>query len=140
MKKTAIFILMLTCIPGIFLSDNQTLAANGRGYIGISRVPEVRYIAPKDESEISLKYKKNVIFSWKPTPIPSGGRVNYKFELYKGFGYERIFERKLSSRTFCLEVVTEKFEKGVYSWFVKQRDRTSRRWSVPERWSFTVTK
>jgi len=101
--------------------------------------PEVRYASPKDESTVELKEQSGVIFRWQPTPIPSGNRAYYKFELFKDYGYERIVVETLSPRVFSIEIPADKFESGAtYTWRVRQRDEWTRLWSRGRRWSFKV--
>ena len=104
-----------------------------------TRTPEVRYIFPKDESTTDLTDKKTLVFRWKPVPIPAGERSSYKFELFKGFGYDRIEDVSLSPDVFFVEIPAEKFaDDTTYTWQVKQRDQTTMNWSHCQRWSFLV--
>ena len=103
--------------------------------------PEVRYIAPGSESTVDLTKDKVVTFKWKPVPIPGGGRALYKFELFKGFDYERIMDKELARDAFFIDVPAAMFENGfTYTWQVKQRDERTRIWSTTRRWSFVVSK
>lgn len=123
----------------LFLSFTllQTVWAVGRR----NNTPLVRYLEPKNDSTVDLKGKENMVFQWKKMPIPGGGRAKYKFELYDGFGYERIVSEDLKHDVYSIEVPADKFENGkLYTWQVKQRDATTRIWSRDDRWSFKVKK
>lgn len=103
--------------------------------------PLVRYTFPKSESTVDLAGKKNLTFSWKGMPIPSGGRRAYRFTLYKGFGYEEVFKETLDFQVYSIDVPADKFENGVeYTWQVKQRSGRSGHWGKDNRWSFSVKK
>lgn len=130
MKKlllfTAVFLLLATplCLAGY-----------------VQNTPLVRYVSPRNDSEVNLKAKESLTFSWKGSPIPGGGRSAYKFTLYKEFSYEVIAEEKLHPNVTTTEVPVEKFENGsIYSWQVKQRDEKTRKWNSDCRWSFKVIK
>jgi len=106
-----------------------------------NNTPLVRYLEPRNDSVVDLKGKDKMIFSWKKTPIPGGGRAKYKFELYDGFGYDRIVSENLKHDVYNMEIPADKFEDGkLYTWQVKQRDATTRIWSRDDRWSFKVKK
>jgi len=101
--------------------------------------PMVEYISPKSEEAVDLTGKESMTFRWKPTPIPGGDRSEYRFELFKGYSYERIVKETLSPRVFSLNVPADLFEAGVvYTWQVKQRDKLTNNRSMNHRWSFTV--
>ncbi len=103
--------------------------------------PEVRRAFPKNESTVVLKKQSFITFRWQPTPIPSGHRACYKFELFKDYGYERIVVETLSPRVFSIEIPADKFENNTtYTWQVRQRDEWTRLWSRPTRWNFKVMK
>jgi len=105
------------------------------------KTPKVRYVNPRSESIVDLTGEENLTFKWKSTPIPGGGRIAYKFEVYKDFGYEKIVNEVLGERNFSIEIPSEKFENNqLYTWQVKQRDRRTRIWSMDSRWSFTAKK
>jgi len=104
-----------------------------------SYTPEVRYISPKSESIITLEGKKDIVFEWKPTPIPAGGRFSYRFELFKGNEYERIADETLPGNVFTIRISISKFKYGnTYTWQVRQRDEVTHNWSHYSRWSFKV--
>jgi len=103
--------------------------------------PKVRYIEPKSEAVVDLTGKESLVFKWKSTPIPAGGRMAYKFNVYEEYGYEVVVDEKLYPKVFSIEVPVDKFENGMtYTWQVKQRDARSRVWSMDSRWSFTIKK
>ena len=130
MKKLIPFIL-----AGILIST-LVLAGGDR-----ERTPKVAYIGPGNDAVVNLKGEKSLTFMWKSGPVPGGGRVAYKFEIYKGFGYERVASETLDHDVFSKEVPAELFKSGeLYSWQVKQRDRRTRLWSMDHRWSFKVVK
>lgn len=105
------------------------------------RVPRVMYLAPDNDSAIDLSGKGSLVFIWKSQPVPAGGRVAYKFTLYKDFGYEVVASETLSPKVFEAEVPADKFQDGsIYSWQVKQRDGGTMIWGRAERWSFKVIK
>ena len=105
------------------------------------RTPRVRYIEPKKQAVVDLGDKEALTFEWKSTPIPGGGRMAYKFELYKGYGYETVVSETLRERIFSIEIPADKFKDGeLYTWQVKQRDARTRLWSMDKRWSFKVKK
>jgi len=106
-----------------------------------SFTPEVRYLSPKDENVVDLTGKESLLFSWKPVPIPGGGRLCYKFELFKGYGYDRIVNETLSHDNVAMVVPADMFENGsIYTWQVTQRDEMTRNWSRASRWVFKVKK
>jgi hypothetical protein len=107
---------------------------------GVRHVPQVRLISPESESVVTLSSGQGVEFSWKPTPYPAGGRIAYKFTLYRGFGYDSIVDMVLGENVYSVNVPFEKFESGDYVWQVRQRDEQSGDWSIPERWSFKIEK
>ncbi|OGW75825.1 MAG: hypothetical protein A2Z72_04130 [Omnitrophica bacterium RBG_13_46_9] len=130
MRKIFIF------IPVLLVASAFVWASSVR-----ERTPTVIYLEPKDDLVVDMSGKESITFKWKSSPIPSGGRMNYKFELYKDFGYERIINELLDSEVFSIEVPADKFADGaLYSWQVKQRDSGSRDWSMDRRWSFRVRK
>ena len=103
--------------------------------------PNVRYTYPKSESIVDLTGKEELEFTWKKMPIPSGGRSAYKFNLYKGFGYEELVDEKLEDKVYSIKVPVKIFENGeTYTWQVKQRSMRSRVWGKDNRWSFKVKK
>jgi len=103
--------------------------------------PKVRYRYPKDEAELDLSEEENLIFTWKSSPSPAGGRSRYKFEIYKGFTYDIILKEYLKPTASKLEVPVETFKVGqLYTWQVKQRGEKSRDWSADCRWTFKVIK
>ena len=103
--------------------------------------PDVVYTYPKSEAIVDLTGKESIEFTWKKMPIPSGGRSAYKFNLYKGFGYEELVDEKLEDKIYSIKVPAKIFEKGAtYTWQVKQRSMRSRVWGKDNRWSFTVKK
>lgn len=103
--------------------------------------PDVVYTYPKSEAIVDLTGKESIEFTWKKMPIPSGGRIAYKFNLYKGFGYEELVDEKLEDKIYSIKVPAKIFEKGAtYTWQVKQRSMRSRVWGKDNRWSFTVKK
>jgi len=105
------------------------------------KVPRVRYIEPKNDSVIDLKNKETLVFRWKKNPLPAGGRMAYKFEIFKEFTYERVVNETLERDVYSIEIPSDKFEGDTtYSWQVKQRDASSRFWSLEDRWSFKVRK
>jgi len=113
------------------------------GGYGVSRVkaPRVEHYSPSNQAVVDLTGKDSLKFEWKRTPIPSGGRVGYRFVLYKGMGYDVVVKETLDPGTFSIEVPSSKFEDGiVYSWHVQQRDGQSMEWSIFTNWSFKVIK
>jgi len=139
MKKTALVILVLIGVAA--LAGDVCGRVGGGIYIGGGAgVPEVSYITPKADSEVDLTGKEDLVFRWKPTPIPSGDRQYYKFTLFKGFGYDLIFSKKLGPQIFLIKIPSEMFEDGeTYTWQVKQRGWGGD-WSRNLRWSFRVRK
>ena len=106
-----------------------------------TNTPKVRYIEPKSEAVVDLTGKESLVFKWKSNPVPGGGRMAYKFNVYKEYGYDVVVNEKLDARVFSIEVPADKFENGMtYTWQVKQRDAHSRIWSMDSRWSFIVKK
>lgn len=132
MKKMLMLgILLTSCII-----STVTFASSNR-----RPVPRVMYLAPNNDSAVDLSGKDSLVFSWKSQPVPAGGRVAYKFTLYKDFGYEVIAGETLSPKVFETEVTADKFTDGAtYSWQVKQRDGGTMIWGRAERWSFKVIK
>lgn len=105
------------------------------------RVPKVRYLAPRSEAVVDLTGQESLEFTWSAMPKPSGGRMAYRFTIYKGFGYERIMNEILDRKTYSYTVPAEMFENGqLYTWQVLQRDDNTRYWSMDNRWSFTIKK
>ncbi|MFH1593178.1 MAG: hypothetical protein ABID09_00600 [Candidatus Omnitrophota bacterium] len=105
------------------------------------RTPKVPLLEPLNDAVVDLSGKESLLFRWKPSPRPGGGRIAYKFDLYKEFGYEAVFGEELEHDVYSIEVPVDKFENGaLYSWQVKQRDARTRFWSMDHRWSFKVKK
>lgn len=130
MKKLFPFILTI-----IFIT---TFVQAGSGRL---KTPRVIYMEPRNDSVVDLRGKESLTFRWKGTPKPGGGRMAYKFDLYKDFGYERIVSEKLRDDVYSIEVPSDKFEDGaLYTWQVKQRDARTRFWGLDIRWSFRVRK
>jgi hypothetical protein len=114
-------------------------AAGADGAIRRTIVPRVAYLEPANDAVIDLAGKKTLTFSWKQQPIPSGGRMGFRFRLYKGFDYELIVKEELSGDVLSIDVPADKFEDGAtYSWHVEQRDSANMLWSLHDRWSFKV--
>jgi len=117
------------------------LTTIARAWSPVRYTPEVRYISPKDEEVVGLEGKENLSFRWKPTPRPGGGRQSYRFELFKGYGYERLVNETLDPEIVIVDVPAEIFEKGAtYTWQVRQRDSDTMIWSYEKRWSFRIEK
>ena len=134
MKKTLLFILIFMSM--IFFTV-EARGIYGRGEM----VPEVNYMAPKDESKIDLAGEKTLTFRWRRVPFPSGGRKCYKFIIFKGFSYESYFKKILEHNVTSIDVPVGIFEDGqVYSWQVKQQDDWSAAWSRNVWWSFKIIK
>ena len=129
MKKIVIVALMIVSLAiSAWASDRNT-------------APLVIYLSPESESVVDLTGKDSLAFSWKPMPLPLGGRLAYKFSLYKDFGYDVIVSKKLSEKRYSIKIPAEKFENGAtYTWQVKQRSRSTRVWGIDHRWSFKVKK
>ena len=105
------------------------------------KTPKVGYIEPKNDHVADLTGKKSLTFKWKGGRRPAGGRMAYKFDLYKGFGYGVVVSKKLDARTTSITIPADKFEDGAsYTWQVKQRDARTRFWSMDHRWNFKVKK
>lgn len=103
-------------------------------------VPKVRYLEPRSEAVIDLTGKDSIMFKWNAA-TPSGGRVGYRFTIYKGFGYERAYHEEPEIKANSIEVPADIFEDGqLYTWQVKQRAGNNKVWSMDQRWSFTVKK
>jgi hypothetical protein len=103
--------------------------------------PNVRYTYPRNEAVVDLTGKEELEFTWKKVPIPDGGRSAYKFNLYKGFGYEELANEKLDEKVYSIKIPANIFKNGgTYTWQVKQRSMRSRVWGKDNRWSFTVKK
>jgi hypothetical protein len=101
----------------------------------------VQYLEPESQAVVDLKGQEALTFAWKKTPIPGGGRQNYKFILYKGRGYDAIESQVLDYDVYSIDIPSDKFEDGqVYTWCVKQRDDTTHVWSLYDTWAFTVKK
>ena len=134
MKK----VLIAVFIAGILV---VTFTMGADAAIRRTIVPRVAYLEPANDTVIDLAGKKTITFSWKQQPIPGGGRVGFRFRLYKGFDYELIVKEKLASDVLSIDVPTDKFEDGAtYSWHVEQRDSANMLWSLHDTWSFKVTK
>ncbi|NQU94804.1 MAG: hypothetical protein HQ549_01050 [Candidatus Omnitrophica bacterium] len=132
MKKLCVIVL-------IFVITITTLTFAGSDSRRI--VPNVRYTTPRNDSIVDLAGKEVLEFKWKSTPAPSGGRSVYKFDLYKGFGYEVLASEKLGHKVYSIKAPVDMFEDGgEYTWQVKQRGRKSRLWGIDNRWSFRVKK
>ena len=130
---------MKKLIPFLLISVFVTTLAMAVGRRGDT--PQPRCIGPKNEAIVDLTGKESLLFSWKSNPVPSGGRMAYKFDLYKDYGYEVVESEQLDAKVFSIEVPADKFENGaLYTWQVKQRDYHTRIWSRDYRWSFTVKK
>jgi len=133
-----------TLLITIFLSSIITISHSDRaeGRIGtVNRVPEVRYESPEDEAEVDLKNKEALTFTWRPTPIPAGGREGYRFKVFKGTGYDEIADETLGPRTFSIKIPAGKFKnEQTYSWQVQQRSRWQPKWSRDVFWTFKVRK
>lgn len=103
------------------------------------KTPRVNYISPTNESKIDLTGKEYLAFSWKPTPIPSGGRKAYRFSLFKGYEYDTVFDQELDPQTTSIDIPCSILEDNeTYTWRVKQRDGGG--WSPDLRWSFEAKK
>jgi len=101
--------------------------------------PEVSYISPESESLIDIAGVDKITFSWKPTPIPANGRVSYRFELFRGYEYDRLVNETLEENVYSVDVPASLFRSGeTYTWQVRQRDRFTKNWSDYHRRSFTV--
>lgn len=130
MKKVTLFFLAFVMTASIVLAGGDR-----------EKTPMVQYLEPGNDSVVNLKGKESLVFSWKKAPVPGGGRKAYKFDLYKGFGYEVVVGEKLNYKTYSIEVPADKFENGsTYTWQVKQRDANSKFWSMDHRWAFKVVK
>ena len=130
MKKILLFALCITLISVFSWAGGER-----------ESVPRVRYIEPKNDHTVDLTGKKSLVFKWKSSPTPSGGRRAYRFTVYKGFGYERVISENLDHKIYSREVPAELFEDGkLYTWQVKQRDGRTHVWSMDSRWSFKVKK
>jgi hypothetical protein len=106
-----------------------------------STIPRVAYYAPDNDTTIDLTGKETLVFRWSPQGIPSGGRIAYRFRVYKGFSYDVLAGQDLGPGTFSIEVPADKFEDGkLYSWHVQQRDGANMQWSLYHTWSFKVEK
>lgn len=106
-----------------------------------AKAPRVEYTSPMNQSVVDLAGKGSLRFEWKQVPIPAGGRVSYRFVLYRGFGYDVVVKETLDAGVFFIEIPSEKFEDGrVYTWHVQQRDGRSMEWSIFTNWSFKVVK
>ena len=131
MKKIALILILF--VFSTFISAE----AVGRRY----NTPTVKYIQPKSQSVVDITGKNSITFMWKRLPRPANGRENYKFELFKDYGYDRIINEILEHDVDSVEIPADKFENGqTYTWQVKQRDQKTRVWSMDKRWSFTVKK
>ena len=128
-----ILILMVAC----FVLASSAYAGGRR-----SDVPNVPFLSPNDETTIDLAGKPGITFKWKNSPIPGGGREAYRFKLIKGFKYDFVVSEKLGRDVFSINVPADKFEDGItYSWYVEQRDNSSRMWSRHDTvWSFKIIK
>ncbi|MBN1353594.1 MAG: hypothetical protein JW994_02850 [Candidatus Omnitrophica bacterium] len=117
---------------------------NAAAFAGTDRrnqTPKVRYIKPANDSVVDLTGRESLVFTWKPTPKPGGGRTAYRFELFKDFGYEVVEDVTLEHDIYAAEVDADKLINGAaYSWQVKQRDRKTHVWSMDNRWGFKVKK
>jgi hypothetical protein len=135
MKKAVLLLALFLMLP---------CAAFGRGggMEGDSgSVPKVIYTTPADGSALDLTGKDKVVFEWRMVPIPSGNREAYKFVLFKGNGYDKVYGLTIDPRTFRAEVPADTFEPGArYRWYVKQRDAKTLVWSQYESWYFEVVK
>lgn len=128
-KAILFFMAMCLLMPG------ELHGKGGTSY----EVPRVIYSSPKDGSEVDLSGKEALHFEWQMVPIPSGGRDSYRFTLYKKDGYEVLFREKIDSRTFSIDIKSEKFEnETIYRWSVKQRDAKTMIWSNYDTWYFKV--
>jgi len=134
-------------LTGILIVLTVMFSCKAWGWIGFcgrtggEHAPEVRYMQPRDEAVVDLSGKEGVIFSWKPTPIPSSGRECYKITIYKEFSYEVVFKRTLGRDVTSIMVPQDLFERGeTYTWKVKQRAARKGAWSWNSRWSFKVEK
>ena len=104
-------------------------------------VPRPAYLEPGNQTVVDLTGKDSLTFSWKPQPIPSGGRNSFRIRLYQGFSYEVIASLDVDQRTFLINIPSDKLEDGMtYSWHVQQRDDRSMIWSLFDTWSFKVVK
>ena len=104
-------------------------------------VPRVAYSEPKDQSTVDLTGKKVLTFRWDPVPLPGGGREIFRFKIYKGFSYDVVFSQSVDSRTFSIDIPSDKFMNGqTYTWRVQQRDAHTMTWSPYDTWSFKVLK
>ena len=131
MKKiilfTCAFAIIATCVHASIARRTNT--------------PKVRYIEPKSESVVDLSGEESLVFKWKRMPRPGGGRDAFKLEVFKGYGYDRIINETLDEDIDAVEVPSEMFEDSqLYTWQVRQRDRSTGVWSMDDRWSFTVKK
>lgn len=123
---------------GIAIASLTTVAHAGSDR---NKVPRVAYCEPDNDTVIDLSGKTFLTFRWKPQPLPAGGRVGYKFRLYKGFDYDLIVKEDPGRDVLSIDVPVEKFEDGAtYSWHVEQRDASNMLWSLHKRWSFKVKK
>jgi len=134
MTRSSRLILLVGFIVAIFCVN--TFAGSER-----LRVPQVVYTEPDNDSVIDITGKPAVTFRWKSQPVPSGGRLGFRFKVFKGFDYELIAKEELGRDVFSVDVPAEKFVDGaLYSWEVQQRDSGSMLWSLSTRWSFKVKK
>lgn len=103
--------------------------------------PRVAYVEPKNQATIDITGKAGIVFRWNKVPIPSGGVQNYRFRVYKGFGYDVVASEEPDEGVFCTEVPAHIFDDGgVYTWKVQQRDARSMNWSQYDTWNFRVIK
>lgn len=132
----AFFTVVLVLVLGLVFCAGDSYSRENR-----FAVPRVAYGEPKDQSTVDLTGKENLTFTWSQVPIPSGGREAFRFKLYKGFSYDRIISQDLGSRTFSIDVPSDKFVNAqTYTWRVEQRDGRSMIWSLYDTWSFKVIK
>jgi len=123
------------------LAAAATVMAIGNARAGDDRfkVPRVAYSEPKNQSTVDLTGKKTLTFRWNPVPMPAGGRETFRFKIYKGFSYDILVSQDIDSRTFSIDIPSDKFVGGqTYTWRVQQRDSQSMIWSLYDTWSFKV--
>ncbi len=105
-------------------------------------VPQVRLLYPALETA-DIRGKNGILFKWSIHEIPSGGRLKYWFQLYKGYemyGQDLVFKTELDRSRSEFFIKKDIFENGqVYTWSMRQRSFFCN-WSKRSFCSFKVIK
>lgn len=140
MRNTPVIIIALFLLAGgagISYAQSRSVTTGSPVFVPIPRL-----ITPTSEI-VDISAEEGILFKWDPKQIPTGGRRNYRFQLYEGYDTyadNLIFKKELDAHTFEIFIEKDKFKDGgVYTWSVRQRGHGPS-WSSRAFYSFKVKK